>query len=299
MGYCVFMLRPDSIYDDNPTEKYQFPKQYLRRAQSALNGWIVYLEPKKIKNSRGYFALARVQQIIPDPKTPGMFLAIVAPGTYLDFACPVPFSGSTGPVERGLLNEQGSMSGRAQAAVRSISPEDFLRIVELGLDGAEHLLPRQDLTEPVVGFAEDASPYVGDVERQRLQQMTNRIVRDRVFRRVVLPAYDERCAITGLKFINGGGRAEVDAAHIKPVQHNGPDTITNGIALSGTAHWMFDRGLITLTDEHDILISRHVNDIDRVRAFMNSSGRANIPINPSQRPHPHYLQWHRENCFKA
>jgi predicted restriction endonuclease len=60
----------------------------------------------------------------------------------------------------------------------------------------------------------------------------------------VLRAYDERCAITGFKFINGGGRAEVDAAHIRPVQHNGPDTINNGIALCGTAHWMFDRGLI-------------------------------------------------------
>ena len=123
-------------------------------------------------------------------------------------------------------------------------------------------------------------------------------MRDRVFRRVVLRAYDERCAISGLKIINGGGRAEVDAAHIRPVQHNGPDVVHNGIALSGTAHWMFDRGLISLSDDLDILVSRRVNDVGSVQAFINKNGRATPPTRPTDRPHPHFLSWHRENCFK-
>jgi putative restriction endonuclease len=112
------------------------------------------------------------------------------------------------------------------------------------------------------------------------------------------PAYDERCAISGLKIINGGGRAEVDAAHIRPVQHNGPDVVHNGIALSGTAHWMFDRGLISLSDDLDILVSRQVNDNGSVQAFINKNGRATPPTRPTDRPHPHFLSWHRENCFK-
>jgi hypothetical protein len=82
----------------------------------------------------------------------------------------------------------------------------------------------------------------------------SRIMRDRVFRRIVLRAYDQRCAITGLKLINGGGRAEVAAAHIRPVEASGPDIVNNGIALSGTAHWMFDRGLISLSDDLEILV---------------------------------------------
>jgi putative restriction endonuclease len=81
-----------------------------------------------------------------------------------------------------------------------------------------------------------------------------------VFRRVVLCASDERCAVTGIKLINGSGRAEVAAAHIRPVEKNGPDIVSNGIALSGTAHWMFDRGLISLADDLEILISRQTND---------------------------------------
>jgi hypothetical protein len=92
-----------------------------------------------------------------------------------------------------------------------------------------------------------------------------------VFRRIVVKAYDARCAITGLKLINGGGRAEVEAAHIRPVEKNGPDTVQNGLALSGTVHWMFDRGLISLSDELDILVSRQVNDPDSVWSLVNKT----------------------------
>lgn len=131
-----------------------------------------------------------------------------------------------------------------------------------------------------------------------MSSLTSRIIRDRIFRKVVLRAYDERCAITGLKFINGSGRAEVAAAHIRPVEANGPDIISNGIALSGTTHWMFDRGLISLGDNLDILVSRQVNDPDSVRTLVNKSGRAIEPRRASDRPHPHFLRWHRERCFK-
>jgi putative restriction endonuclease len=42
-----------------------------------------------------------------------MFLALIEPGTYLDFVRPVPFSGPEGPIERGVLNDAGAISGRA------------------------------------------------------------------------------------------------------------------------------------------------------------------------------------------
>lgn len=299
MGYCVFMLRPDSVYDDSPSERYQFPKQYLDRAKPAVGDWIVYLEPKKVRETRGYFALARVEKIIPDDAAPGRFLALIEPGSYLDFASPVPFNDDVGPIERGLLNERGKLSGRAQAAVRPISPIDFLRILESGLGQTDPVLPRLDTLDPTEGFAEDKLPFISETERQRVQHLVSRPVRDQAFRRNVLRAYDERCAFTGLKLINGGGRAEVNAAHIKPVEHNGPDIVHNGIALSGTAHWMFDRGLISLSDDLEILISRQVNDIASVQSFINKSGCANPPIRTTERPHPRFLEWHRENCFKS
>lgn len=290
------MHRADSIYDDSPAERYQFPKQYLGRAEGAVGDWIVYLEPSKVPASRGYFAVARVQEIVPDPTAAGMYLALIEPNTYLDFGSPVTFRDGDGPIERGLLNERGVLSGRAQAAVRPISPADFLRILERGLDESDAVLPRDAQRDD--DLAETPAPYIAETERERLQVLTNRVVRDRSFRRIVLRAYDERCAITGLKFINGGGRAEVNAAHIQPVERNGPDIIHNGIALSGTVHWMFDRGLIGLGDDLEILVSRKVNDVGSVRALINESGRARLPLRAADRPHPRFLAWHREHCFE-
>jgi putative restriction endonuclease len=201
-------------------------------------------------------------------------------------------------VERGLYNERGAISGRAQSAVRPISPGDFNRIVSLGLADDADLLPRIGDAEPTSLVREERVPFVFEQERDRVLALTSRPVRDRVFRRIVLKAYDERCAITGLKLINGGGRAEVEAAHIRPVESNGPDTVHNGLALSGTVHWMFDRGLIGLSDDLDILVSRQVNDPAGIWGLVNKTRRALPPMRAADRPHPHFLDWHRERVFK-
>jgi putative restriction endonuclease len=298
MGHGVFIHRADSIYDDNPAERYQFPSQYLGRAEACVGNWIVYYEPRKVAETRGYFAVAKVEQIIPDASAPGMYIAVIEPGTYLDFVNPVPFSGPNGVIETGVLNAEGRISGRAQSAVRPLSSGDFNGIIQQGLADAAPLLPRVDDAVMDAGFHEDQKPFLFEQERERIGSLTSRIVRDRVFRKIVLRAYDERCAVTGLKLINGSGRAEAAAAHIRPVEANGPDIISNGIALSGTAHWMFDRGLISLADDLEILVSRQVNDPDGVRALINKNGRATEPRRALDRPHPHFLQWHRDHCFK-
>ncbi len=299
MAFGVFIHRFDSVYDDTPAERYQFPAQYLSRAQACLGDWIIYYEPRKVRDTRGYFAVAKIEQIVPDPTAPGMYLALVEPGSYLDFAMPVPFADADGQViERGVLNEAGRISGRAQAAVRSLSPADFNRIVSAGLDDVSPLLPRTDDVRLPTAVQEERAPFIFDEARERVATLVSRIVRDRVFRRIVLRAYDERCAVTGLKLINGGGRAEVEAAHIRPVEANGPDIISNGMALSGTAHWMFDRGLIGFDDDMRILVSRQVNDPNSVRSIINPSGGAILPTHPASRPHPEFVRWHREHRFK-
>src|SRR3954462_6782646 len=299
MGFGVFIHRLDSIYDDSPAEQYQFPSQYLHCVEACIGNWIVYYEPSKVVETRGYFAIARVRQVIPDPGTSGMYLALIEPGSYLDFANPVPFNGPTGPVERGVLNEQGRISGRAQSAVRPISVDDFNRICEIGFAENAPLLPRRDGDLPLLDLNDQPQvPFTVEQQRDRVSVTVSRILRDRVFRRIVLRAYDERCAVAGLKLINGMGRAEVAAAHIRSVEANGPDIISNGVALSGTAHWMFDRGLITLADDMEVVISRQANDPDGIRAFINKTGRALVPGRAFERPHRRFLQWHREHCFK-
>ena len=298
MAFGIFIHRSDSIYDDIPSERYQFPKQYLSRAQQCEGDWIVYLEPSKVKETKGYFAVAKVQEIIPDPRKQDMLLAVIEPGTYLDFGDPVSFRDENSIVEQGLLNDQGKISGRAQAAVRTLSAEDFARIIERGLGRDEDILPRVGDMMQLPGFQDAQTPFQHMSARERVNQLTNRAVRDRNFRKNVLRAYGERCAITGLRLINGGGRAEVEAAHIRPVEHDGPDIVSNGLALSGTAHWMFDRGLVGLAEDLTILVSRQSNDIEAVTSMINSSGKILVPGRLANRPRTEFVTWHRENCFK-
>jgi len=227
-----------------------------------------------------------------------MYLAIIEPGTYLDFSHPVPFMLDGQIVERGVLNLEGKLSGRAQSAVRPISTVDFQRILKLGLGEDAVELPRVDVPLSY-GMREEQMPFGDGADRDRIRYLGSRVLRDRVFRNVVLRAYSSRCAVTGLKLINGGGRAEVEAAHIRSVEKGGPDIVSNGVALSGTAHWMFDRGLISISDDLEILISRQLNDVEGVRSMINRSGHILAPARPMDRPGPRFLQWHRESCFKG
>jgi putative restriction endonuclease len=97
-----------------------------------------------------------------------------------------------------------------------------------------------------------------------------------------------------MRLLNGGGRAEVQAAHIMSVKADGPDVETNGIALSGTVHWMFDRGLVSLGDDGGILLSDRIEDVATVERLIYPDRRARLPDSASLRPHRRYLAWHRE-----
>lgn len=293
----IFLYREDSRYEDRPWEVYQFPSDYLSRASQMVGDWVIFMEPVKA-GRKGYHAVGMVETIVPDPRNTGLYLAIIDPSSYLPFDQSVPFQTGGDYPERSVLNEAGRVSGRAQSAVRPIPDADFNRIIALGLDSADDLLPRAEAqAESVSAVAEEQAPYV--IELDRTQVLTRRTVRDRVFRSVVLKAYDRRCAFTGFQFINGGGRAEVEAAHIKSVGAKGPDVVQNGLALSGTVHWMFDRGLLSIADDRRILMSNHINDIDGVRKILVSDGFARFPIDERAQPDPRFLQWHRENCFKG
>lgn len=287
---CVFVIGSHSIYDDEPDRFYRFPQRWLNAAARSVGQWILYQEPRRA-GRRGYYAVARVEQIIRDPANSDMYLALIEAGSYLEFGRDVAFQFDGQAVERGLLGPDGILNnGRAIQSIRPISDEDFNRIMALGLIDEEELPPREDdVAED--RMREEQEPFLGPVDRATV--LTERKVRDRQFRKRVLEAYDRRCALTGIQLINGGGRAETQAAHIMSVEAGGPDRVANGIALSGTVHWMFDRGLIALSDAGDILLSSKINDIASVDKLIHPDRRAWLPANEN-RPHPRYLAWHRE-----
>ena len=50
------------------------------------------------------------------------------------------------------------------------------------------------------------------------------------------------------------GKTAVDAAHIHQFKRGGPDHPTNGIAFSKTAHWLFERGFWSISDDFRVLV---------------------------------------------
>lgn len=284
MTFGVFIHKDGSGYDDVPWSHYQFPKSYLSRAEQMIGDWIVYYEPVKPPPSKGFFAVAKLEQIIPDPDKAEHYRALIDPQSYLPFSPTVPHKVDGQLVERDLAN--------AQAAVRPLSNSDFARIIALGLPD-DDMLPRIGEIDPLDRVRDNQVPF--EIERPIVQSLVNRPFRDHAFRRAVLHAYDGRCAVTGWKLVNGGGRLEAEAAHIRPVELGGPDSVRNGLALSGTAHWMFDRGLIGFADDLSILVHRKVNDRESVEAVLNPKRRLLAPEREEHHPHPRFLTWHREH----
>ncbi|WP_347139175.1 HNH endonuclease [Paracoccus sp. SSK6] len=294
MVKLVLMHRADSIYDDQPDQVYDFPRQYLKAMSEAVGDWIVYYEPVKA-GPRGYFATAQVDQVIPKPGHDGRFLALIRPGSFLSFDSAVPRLVDGSPLEAALTALDGSplSGGLAQSAVRRITEADFARIVNLGLpQQLEEIEARRYDPQPF-DMAEGAQAF----ERPVVERLLRRSYRDVAFRRKVRDAYDYRCAISGLRLRNGGGRPEVQAAHIRPVEHQGSDSVRNGLALSGTLHWMFDRGLISVADDNSILVSRNKVPADVVDRLLLPGGKLIPPRDPRDEPHPENLRWHRENVF--
>jgi len=292
MPKAVFIHNPGTKYDDDPATRYHFPKMYLKRAKPTIGDDILYYQSGP---RGGYTGTAKVLNIIEDPSEPEKhFYANIIPRSYIPFPKNVPFRMRGKPANSFLDNGDGTVNrGKQVWAVRPISEKDFMAIIAHAVSETEEL-PRIDVDdfEVAEAFQED---FIGEFERKTVEVVLNKKVRSRLFRERVIHAYDKQCALTGMRFINGGGRAEVQAAHIKSVEANGPDSINDGIALSGTVHWMFDRGLLSLSNDYEILVSRKVNNVDEVDRLINKDRRVILPKNEAAWPHPAYLDWHRNH----
>jgi putative restriction endonuclease len=92
----------------------------------------------------------------------------------------------------------------------------------------------------------------------------------------------------------------VDAAHIHEFRDSRNNDPRNGLALSKNAHWQFDRGLWSITDDYRVIVNREkfieegvpgqkLADFDGHRLF--------LPGDPKYWPEPTHLAWHRERKF--
>lgn len=294
MAKAIFTIKAGSGYDDRPEEYYHFPQTYLNQVRDAVGDHIIYYEPRRstdgVRGRQAYFASARVDDIVEDQKRDDHYYASIS--RYLDFDQPVPFSKGDFYFESALQKDDASTNrGAFGRAVRLIPDREFDLILKSGY--AAELKTEKESALENLGFEEPEIDFV----RPIIEMTVARPFRDRAFKTAVRSAYENRCAVTGLRLINGGGRPEVQAAHIKPVSENGPDSIRNGLALSGTFHWLFDRGLISISDDYRILVNEKKVP-DQARMMLNGNGKLILPKDGALCPNPYYLKFHRDNVFK-
>lgn len=124
--------------------------------------------------------------------------------------------------------------------------------------------------------------------------------RNSAFRRIVLGAYLETCAICGMNIKTSSGISVIDAAHILPFNMFNNDDIRNGLALCKTHHWLFDRGVLSIDKNYRILVSNTIyrehpdNIVSRYRGDV-----IHLPESPEQFPHPNAVAWHRNNVYES
>ena len=90
------------------------------------------------------------------------------------------------------------------------------------------------------------------------------------------------------------GKAEAQAAHIWSVADGGPDIIQNGVALSATAHWLFDRHLITFDDNLCLLVSHNKVPSELLQLFPPAGQQIRLPRDRSLHPRADFVARHRE-----
>jgi putative restriction endonuclease len=189
-------------------------------------------------------------------------------------------------------------------------PSDFLRFLNdpADRDKARHLLIAKYFTESerialyeAIGLEVPTELAIEQHASYKSAYEAKRIGREARFRTGVLAAYDYTCALTGHRLVTVSGASIVDAAHIHQFASSQNNDLANGIALSKTAHWLFDQGLWTISDEYRVIVSvgafNESAPTDALLLAIRHGSRLLLPKDNGLWPNPIHLGWHRSQRF--
>ena len=144
------------------------------------------------------------------------------------------------------------------------------------------------------GFGEKEVQLLNETPlyRARFERPQNRRLRFEM-----LDAYGPECAFIRKSFPDLSGlRYGTDVGHLWPRYAGGPDIIQNVLPMSKDVNSQWDEGLISLTNNGDLLIANKAgND---TRALFNSFKRIEFPPDVQLWPDVRYLERHRDEIFE-
>jgi len=148
----------------------------------------------------------------------------------------------------------------------------------------------------LVGKIHNILPVVFVCDNRISTVITTQRIKQHFFRRAVLSSYRGRCCMCGVS----DPRLLV-ASHIVPWSKDKANRLnpSNGLCLSAIHDRAFDKGLITLTDDFKIVVSKELkrkNEPFIMEVLLPLNGRT---IEPPERfaPQAEFIAWHRKELF--
>ena len=169
---------------------------------------------------------------------------------------------------------------------------------------SEHFPPaiHQDILEAVQITPRPPSLGLDESMPRKGRKVREYTPRDPRFRKDVLEAYDERCAVCEYDIRFGNRLLGLEAAHIRWHSHDGGDVVPNGLALCSVHHTALDYGALGLDAKgrgFRILISRKVGGrspaAGRLLRYRDKPIRR--PVSAADAPDRRFVEWHRREVY--
>lgn len=138
-------------------------------------------------------------------------------------------------------------------------------------------------------------PIRNDVPRIPTTRLA--IARDTAFRETLLSQYRRQCAVSGIG-LSSASMAEAEAAHVIPIARGGPDEPRNGLTLTGTLHWAFDKGLFGVSESRKIIVPEKVQKLPNNAWLLQFQDKPiSEAISKPLRVAAEAFAWHRANLL--
>ncbi len=137
-------------------------------------------------------------------------------------------------------------------------------------------------------------------QSDEVYETTRRRVRSSEFAAKVRDAYGNKCSVCTFAVAIDTVPIGLEAAHIRWYSHQGPNSISNGIALCSLHHRLFDGGAFSLSDNLKVEVSRHATG-DGKHEWLDRFDRKEIylPAENAQRPADQFIEWHRKEVYRG
>jgi putative restriction endonuclease len=210
-----------------------------------------------------------------------------------------------------VLDDSGQPSNDSRRSKFAVMPTDFVNFVNdpISRDHARRLIiakyfqPHERLAlYSIFGLPVPTDDQINRDASYRGTADAEKRGREARFRLCVIPAYNYTCALTGYRLTTITAGSIVDAAHIHQFADSRNNEPGNGLALCKNAHWQFDCGLWTASNDFRVIVatSKFSESCPDGRLLSDYHGQLlRLPADKSLWPDVVHLAWHRKHRFQG